>query len=213
MELRGYRERRDMLKRITAISSRLARDTWASEVAEAALVLPLMFMMLLGIFWFGQAFSIYGTITHAAREGARAAVAPACATCGGTNDPSQNAYNAIKSALLAAKLNPDNMQMPVPPPGLCICGSSNTSCTGGSAVRCDKGQRNICVQGVDSNSKKNGPPDQDNVQLSSTSEGGAGVCGLSVSFQYPYTFWLPGTSLNKQQIFLRAQAEMRVETQ
>ncbi len=202
-----------MLKRITVISSRLARDTCASEVAEAALVLPLMFMMLLGIFWFGQAFSIYGTITHAAREGARAAVAPACATCGGTNDPSQNAYNAIKSALLAAKLNPDNMQMPVPPPGLCICGSSNTSCTGGGAVRCDKGQTNICVQGVDSNNKKKGPPDQDKVQLSSTSEGGAGVCGISVSFQYPYTFWLPGTSLNKQQILLRAQAEMRVETQ
>lgn len=202
-----------MLKRITAISSRLARDTCASEVAEAALVLPLMFMMLLGIFWFGQAFSIYGTITHAAREGARAAVAPACATCGGTNDPSQNAYNAIKSALQAAKLDYTKLQQPSPPPGLCICGSSNTSCTGGSAVRCDKGQTNICVQGVDSNSKKNGPPDQDNVQLSSTSEGGAGVCGISVSFQYPYTFWLPGASLNKQQILLRAQAEMRVETQ
>ncbi|MGA9977139.1 MAG: TadE family protein, partial [Candidatus Sulfotelmatobacter sp.] len=44
-----------------------------SEIAEAALVLPLMFMMLIGIFWFGQAFSMYGTITHAARQGARAA--------------------------------------------------------------------------------------------------------------------------------------------
>src|SRR5258708_26887206 len=127
-----------VLKRINVISSRLARDACASEVAEAALVLPVMFMMLLGIFWFGQAFSIYGTITHAAREGARAAVAPACATCGGTNDPSPNAYNAIKSALLAAKLNPDNMQMPVPPPGLCIFGSSNTNRTGRRATRAEK---------------------------------------------------------------------------
>jgi hypothetical protein len=193
--------------------SKVLQGEAGSDLAEAALVLPLMFTILLGIFWFGQAFSIYGTITHAAREGARAAVAPACATCGGINNPSQNAYDAISSALLAAKLDPKNLQPPSPPPGLCICGSSSTTCSGGGAVQCDNGQKNICVQGVDSKKNKKGPPDQDNVQLSSTSEGGAGVCGLSVSFQYPYTFWLPGTSLNKRQIFLRAQAEMRVETQ
>src|SRR4030088_400709 len=111
-----------MLKGITAISRRLARDTHASEVAEAALVLPLMFMILLGIFWFGQAFSIYGTITHAAREGARAAVAPVCSTCGGANDPSQNAYNAIKSSLQAAKLDHTKLRQPSAPPGLCLCG-------------------------------------------------------------------------------------------
>jgi hypothetical protein len=184
-----------------------------SDLAEAALVLPLMFTILLGIFWFGQAFSIYGTITHAARQGARAAVAPACTTCGGINNPSQNAYNAISSALLAAKLDPAKLQPPTTPPALCACGSksSSTTCTS-SAVKCDGGQKKICVQGVDSKNKK-GPPDQDNVQLSSTSDGGAGVCGLSVSFQYPYTFWLPGTSLNKRQILLRAQAEMRAEIQ
>jgi len=182
-----------------------------SDLAEAALVLPLMFTILLGIFWFGQAFSIYGTITHAARQGARAAVAPTCTTCGGTNDPSQNAYDAINTALLAAKLDPTKLQMPTIPPGLCLCGSRSTTCPSG-AVKCDLGQKNICVQGV-SRKKQNAPPDQDNVQLSSSNDGGAGVCGLSVSFQYPYTFWLPGTSLNKRQILLRAQAEMRVETQ
>jgi hypothetical protein len=184
-----------------------------SDLAEAALVLPLMFTILLGIFWFGQAFSIYGTITHAAREGARAAVAPTCTTCGGINDPSQNAYDAIKGALQAAKLDYTKLQQPSPPPGLCTCGSSSTTCSGGGAVKCDNGQKDICVQGVDSKKNKKGPPDQDNVQLSSPSTGGAGVCGISVSFEYPYTFWLPGTSLNKRQILLRAQAEMRVETQ
>jgi len=184
-----------------------------SDLAEAALVLPLMFTILLGIFWFGQAFSIYGTITHAAREGARAAVAPVCTTCSATNNPSQNAYDAVSSALQAAKLDPLKLKQPSPPPGLCTCGSSSTSCTGGGAVQCDKGQANICVQGVDTKKNKKGPPDQDNVQLASTRDGGAGVCGLSVSFVYPYTFWLPGTSLNKRQILLQAQAEMRVETQ
>src|ERR1700704_3922446 len=98
-----------------------------SDLAEAALVLPLMFTILLGIFWFGQAFSIYGTITHAARQGARAAVAPACTTCGGTNDPSQNAYDAIASALQAAKLDPKKLQPPTTPPALCICGSNSKS--------------------------------------------------------------------------------------
>jgi hypothetical protein len=182
-----------------------------SDLAEAALVLPLMFTILLGIFWFGQAFSIYGTLTHAARQGARAAVAPACATCGGTNDPSTNAYNAITSALQAAKLDPTKLKQPSTLPGLCACGSSRTSCTGGGVVKCDGGQSKICVQGV--SRVRNGPPDLDSVQLSSASGGGAGVCGLSVSFVYPYTFWLPGTSLNNRQILLRAQAEMRVETQ
>jgi len=56
--------------------SNAARDTRGAEIAETAMVLPLVFMMLMAIFWFGQAFRIYGTITHAAREGARAAVAP-----------------------------------------------------------------------------------------------------------------------------------------
>ncbi len=39
------------------------------EIAEAAIVLPLMFTMLLGIYWFGRAYNVYSTITHAAREG------------------------------------------------------------------------------------------------------------------------------------------------
>jgi len=52
--------------------SRLAAETTGAEIAEAAAVLPLMFMILLGIFWFGQAFSIYGAINRAAQEGARA---------------------------------------------------------------------------------------------------------------------------------------------
>ena len=63
---------------IRKTTSRLARETRGQEIAEAALVLPIVFMLMLGIFWFGQAFRIYGTITHAAREGARAAVAPLC---------------------------------------------------------------------------------------------------------------------------------------
>src|ERR1700730_4996481 len=80
-ELLGPEEPCKVPNPISRPLNHIAGGTRGSEVAEAALVLPLMFMILLGIFWFGQAFRIYGTLTHAAREGARAGVAPACSTC------------------------------------------------------------------------------------------------------------------------------------
>jgi uncharacterized iron-regulated membrane protein len=182
------------------------RSTDASEVAETALVLPLAFMMLLGIFWFGQAFSIYGAITQAAREGVRAATAPNCTTCAAGNTPSQNAFNAVSDVLHAANLDPSKLQQPTTVPSLCSCGSANSSCSGGSTVACDSSQSKICVQGYSGGV-------QQNVQLSYPANGGAGVCGLSVSLQYPFRFWLPFTSLNKQLLFLRADAQMRAENQ
>ena len=84
----------------------LAQSADASEIAETAMILPLFFMIFLAILWFGQGFRIYGTITRAAREGARAAVAPVCTTCGGSNNPSANAWTAVQSAMQAANLNP-----------------------------------------------------------------------------------------------------------
>jgi hypothetical protein len=33
------------------------------------------------------------------------------------------------------------------------------------------------------------------------------TCGVIISFQYPYQFALPFTSLNNQRILLKAQAE------
>jgi hypothetical protein len=66
---------------------KIATGTTGSEIAEAALVLPIFFLIMLGIYWFGRAFNTYATINHAAREGARAAVAQTCATCGSPNIP------------------------------------------------------------------------------------------------------------------------------
>jgi Flp pilus assembly protein TadG len=168
---------------------RLAGETRGSEIAEAAAVLPIMFMILIGIFWFGQAFSIYGTITRAAQEGARAAAAPPCATCATGSTPSTNAYTAIQNVLVVAKLDPTKMQQPTTTPSL-------VSCTGSTiVVLCDLTPSNVCVQ--------------ESVQLSSSADS---VCGMSVSFQYPYRFWLPFTSLNKQTINLTATARVRLET-
>jgi|HubBroStandDraft_6_1064221.scaffolds.fasta_scaffold00018_28 hypothetical protein len=189
----------------------VARDTRGAEIAETAMVLPLVFMMLLAIFWFGQAFRTYGTLTHAARQGARAAVAPVCATCAAAsssngNTPAQNAQTAVQNALVAAHLAPDQL-VPWGPkwtaPQLCACMLNNPSpsCTTG-AVSCDGSVLNVCVQ--------------ENVQLSYPSQGGAGTCGTSVSMRYQYSsyhFYIPLTTLDFGNLLLPGQAEMRVETQ
>jgi Flp pilus assembly protein TadG len=185
-----------------------ARKTGGTEIAETAIILPLLFVVLIAIFWFGQAFRIYSTITHAARQGARAAVAPACATCTtSANSSVQNAINAVDNAMAAAHLNPAQLQPWTTSPALCACGSLSSSCSAGT-VPCDSSvpSSNVCVQ--------------TNVRLSSTTFGGAGTCGTSVSlnYKYPFHFTLPCwpqpcNSLDLQKITLPAQAEMRSETQ
>jgi len=178
-----------MLKASQSILRKLAADSSGAEIAEAAAVLPLMFMILLGIFWFGQAFSIYGTITRAAQDGARAGAAPYCTTCTpGANTQHQNAFNAVQASMSAAKLDLSKAVSLSPVPAL-------NACSGASAV-CDSSISNVCVQSP--------------VLLTTTS---SGVCGVSVSFQYPFQFWLPFTSLNKQKIWLKASAHARMETQ
>jgi Flp pilus assembly protein TadG len=178
----------------------LARNTRGAEIAETAMILPLLFMMLMAIFWFGQAYRMYGTITHAAREGARAAVAPVCATCAATsttsgNTPTQNAINTVNSALTAASLTPSLVLAPTPAPPF-------NSCTTGLPVSCDGSvpSSNVCVQA--------------NVQLS-TKTTDPGTCGTSVSFgyKYPYHFLIPLTTIDLGNITLPAQAQMRLETQ
>lgn len=183
-----------MSTRIRSVLCRLARDTRGAEIAEAAAVLPLMFLMILGIFWFGQAFSMYGTITRAAQDGARAAAAPYCATCGAAaRTPGQNAFSAVQAAMSAAKLDVTKARsISTPAFAACVGGPS-----GGTS--CDSVSSNVCVQTA--------------VQISSTTGGATGVCGTAVTFQYPFAFKLPFTSLNNQQIWLSASARVRAESQ
>jgi hypothetical protein len=54
---------------------------------------------------------------------------------------------------------------------------------------------------------------QTNVQITNTTGGATGVCGVAVTFQYPFQFYLPFTSLNKQKIWITASARVRMETQ
>jgi Flp pilus assembly protein TadG len=88
-----------------ARSSRLGSKSWerskGAELVEMALILQLLVMLLIGMFWAGRACHIYGTITRAAREGARAAIAPSCGTCGNSFPTSddESVQNAVDKVL------------------------------------------------------------------------------------------------------------------
>jgi hypothetical protein len=183
---------------------RAVSDTGGSEIAESAFVLPLLFMFLLGILWFGLAFFTYGTLAQATRAGAEAAVAPVCTTCSASpTTPAVIAQTAVYNALAAGHLSKNNL---VPtgtwtPPLVCSCGSvtSMTSCT--TAKTCDSTVTDVCVQV--------------NVQLSYPAQGGAGTCGTSVSarYKYPFHFGIPLTNLDLGNVLVPGQAQMRAETQ
>src|SRR5277367_1126744 len=93
------------------------RSHEAAEIAEAALVLPVVFIFLLGVIWFGRAFNIYSTITQAAQQGAIAAARSNCVTCGDAPTSDINVVAAISSVLQASSLNdpiPINLSPPTP---------------------------------------------------------------------------------------------------
>lgn len=172
-----------------------ARGGGGPEIAEAALVLPLVFMLLLGIVWFGRAFNIYSTVQQAAQQGAITAARSTCGTCG---DPSNALPNAstVDSAVVAvlSAARPDTGQIKQweannPTPGVqsCPAPAPPASCTltGHKIWVCSSVLLNSATQPLQ--------------------------CGAMVSVQYPFQSFLPGTSLNMQQIILSAQAQSRME--
>ena len=173
------------MRRIVRILQRVE----GAEIAEAALVLPLVFMFLLGIVWFGRAFNIYSTITQAAERGAQTAARPTCATCG-NNFLADSAVDAvINSVLNASSLDP-NQIMPHAPSL-----ASNPCPAPAPAPTCSASGSKITICR--------------SVLLNTSS--GPGQCGVVVSFQYPFQFYLPFTSLSMQQVNLTAEAQTRME--
>ncbi len=88
-----------------------------AEILEFAFVLGALLALMLGIFSFARAYEVYGTITRAAREGARMAVLPSSIHDGNTyidgNQTSVTQANSlvfsryITPALTAANLDPE----------------------------------------------------------------------------------------------------------
>jgi Flp pilus assembly protein TadG len=99
-----------MLRRDLRFGRNAERES-GNEIAEAAFVLPLLFMLLFGILWFGQAFRIYATVNRAAREAAQAAAVPSCASCGNAfRNATYIQNNVVNPVLLAAHLDPSRVQ-------------------------------------------------------------------------------------------------------
>ncbi len=151
---------------------------------EAAIVLPLLLMLLFGIIWFARAYNVYQTMTRAAREGARFAVAPSCAMCGNAPPADSEILTVVNGALTASALDPSQVTPNATPV---------TACSGITAPSCSTA---ICIRrNVLLNNTTSKPPE----------------CGVAISFNYPFQFYVPFTSLNLTTITLSTQVQMRQE--
>jgi hypothetical protein len=188
-----------LMMKIKQVARQLV-GTDGAEIAEVALVLPLVFMLLLGIVWFGRAFNIYSTIQQAAQQGAITAARDSCATCGNAAALTTTVDGVITAVMQASNLNASQIQLPPAAPN-CAAGQPCAACPSPpfpptlSTGLCSSTANIYVCQNVQLNPTAGQPPQ----------------CGTVVSFQYPFTFYFPGTSLNLQQITLSAQAQSRME--
>jgi Flp pilus assembly protein TadG len=171
---------------VKTIRSCLLSASVGSQIAEAALVLPLAFMMLLGIYWFGRAFNIYATINQAAQQGARVGAAQTCATCGNASQLATQGATIVTNVMQASHVDPAQIQPYAPVVNFCSGGGS-CSPTAANITMCT------------------------NVRITPPVSPGPPACGVSVSFQYPYQSWLPFTSLNMQRVILKVDVQMKGE--
>lgn len=105
------------------------RSQSGAQIAEAAVVLPILFLVIMAVFWFALAFNVSSTVERAAKQGIQAAARPTCATCGNSFSTAA-AVTAVQSALLADHLDPANIANIVtnpPPPFACTGGSTGCS--------------------------------------------------------------------------------------
>jgi len=153
------------------------RECGAAEIAEAAVVLPILFMFIFGILQFARLYMIYSTMQRAALEGAQLAAGSVCATCGGPPTTAASVATSMQPAFNTAHIDYSPITPPTTTPALTAC----TLPPPGALVPCETpaGSPNVCVQR--------------NVVLG-TATSGSPVCGASVSFIYPYGFSLPSVT-------------------
>ncbi len=177
--------------RLKRIARQLA-TTDGAEILEAAVVLPLVFLFLLGIVEFGRAFNIYSTLQQAAQQGAIAAARSTCATCTPPDTaPLTSAVDtAVENVMEASNLSPSQIVDPTPPtPFSCVTPTARATCRHNRKIT-------VCKDVFLNYSSASTQPPQ---------------CGTVVGVQYPFTFNLPFTSLNLETIILSAQAQSRLE--
>src|SRR5437868_10345898 len=131
-------DRRSWLELLRMALRLASRDDAGQEIVEAAFVLPILFLIMLAIFWFARAFNISSTLDRAAREGIKAASRASCATCG-------NAFQADSQvvAQITAVLNADRLQI-----GSVQTYSPAYACTASPAPSCTTVQNIRICRGV-----------------------------------------------------------------
>lgn len=186
---------------------RIWHDCTAAEIAEAAFVLPLMFVFLIGIFQFARVYMVYSTMQRAAQEGAHAAAGSNCATC-----PSLPAHqltvdlvatNFVHPVFTVSHVDDTPLIPPVPATFLNSCSAGNAQVDCESEATSSVPQ--ICLRrNVILNVKPGGGPTS-----------GTPVCGTALSMTYPYGFSLPSVSssppyISKQTFTLNLKAQAQV---
>ena len=176
----------NITKRVSARPVKKWAEDSGAELVEAALVIPILLMLLLGIVWVGRAYNVYETITRAAREGARYAVLPSCMGCSPSNSMASTYTAAGTTATRACIGNPTYEFTNYVSPSL------TASALDSSKVK------DYCQQAV---------------VMNPTSVPSAQQCGVEVSFEYPLRLAIPFTSLAAKAIDIPTSVTMRMENQ
>jgi hypothetical protein len=135
-------DRRNCPELLTRALRSASRDDAGQEIVEAAFVLPILFLIMLAIFWFGRAFNISSTLDRAAREGIKAASRASCATCGNAFQGDSQVVAQITAVLNADRLQVGSVQ-PYFPAYACTV-SPAPSCTTVQNVRICRGVPLTC---------------------------------------------------------------------
>jgi TadE-like protein len=188
------------------------RGGGGAEIAEFAIVLPILLMVIFAVYSFGRAYNIYTTITRAAQEGAEIAAMPStCGTCptpgappcsGGpaTTYPGDPCVaNTVSSILQASHIDPTKTCLlpsspcpagtgtPFAAPLACPAPAPAPVCTLTASPTVE-----VCRNAAMNNPTSTGPCE----------------LGVLVRFEYPYQL-LP--MLSVQSIAMPAQGETRIE--
>jgi TadE-like protein len=148
------------------------------EIAEAAVVMPILCLILLAIFWFGRVFNIASTIERAAKHGIQT-THQTCATCGNSSTPTDTQIVAdISTALQNDHLNAANLTNYSPP----FACQASPSCTTLQGVEICRNVPLTC-----------GAANCQNPPVACGADADLG--GVRVSFGYRFTSPLPIASL------------------